>query len=73
MAALEEPSSRYGFIAWGVPSPTVNTLPILPASLTALATPGAEEVHSPTRPLMLGLAFIRSLAMATALASSSPA
>src|SRR4051812_21147721 len=73
MAALDEPSSRYGFIDCGVPTPTVKTLPIRPAWRTALATPGAEEVHSPTRPFRCGWALIRSLAIDVALASSSPA
>src|SRR3954463_15516976 len=57
----------------GVPRPTVKTLPILPASLTACATPGAEEVHSPTRPGRSGWAFMRSVAIWVALFWSSPA
>ena len=57
----------------GVPRPTVNTLPILFASWTAWATPGAEDVHSPTNPVRSGWAFIRSVAIWVALAWSSPA
>ena len=51
----------------------MNTLPILLASCTACATPGAEDVHSPTRPVRSGWAFIRSVAIWVALAWSSPA
>ena len=51
----------------------MNTLPILFASWTAWATPGADDVHSPTRPVRSGWAFIRSVAIWVALAWSSPA
>src|ERR1700712_287531 len=62
MAADEDPSARYGFIDCGVPRPTVKTCPVLPASRTACATPGADDVHSPTSPVRSGWAFIRSVA-----------
>ena len=59
-------------MSFGVPIPTVKTLPVFPALSTACATPGPAVEQTPRNPLRSGWAFIRSVAICVAFATSSP-
>ena len=65
------PFFTYSLVAFGVPTPTIDTLSVRPNSSVACASPKISTEAAPVNPASSGFAFNNSLAFSYAVSTFS--